>query len=55
MSKNKKLKLQKQNKGITREKMKADGFFDGRFVERKEILKNKYFRKIKHKNKKFED
>ncbi len=53
------MKTKKQNKknlhklrlAAQREKQKADGFFDGRFVERKQESAKKYKRLPKHKNK----
>lgn len=49
-----KIKEQKENKGITRSIQKEAGFFDGRFVQRSETPKPKKkryktFRKKKHK------
>ena len=45
---------QKMKLGVTRENQKEQGYFDGRFVERSEKLKNKYNRKPKHKNKSYD-
>ena len=45
---------QKMKLGVTRENQKEQGYFDGRFVERSEKLKNKYKRKPKHKNKSYD-
>jgi len=44
-------KIHKINLGATRKKQKEEGYFDGRFVEKAEKLKNKYKRNKKHKNK----
>jgi hypothetical protein len=41
---------QKTRIGVTREKQKEEGYFDGRFVEKSEKLKTAYKRKPKHKN-----
>ena len=46
----KKKDLQKMRVGVTREKQKQEGYFDGRFVEKTEKLKKAYKRKPKHKN-----
>ena len=46
----KKYDPQKMKVGVTREKQKEDGYFDGRFVEKAEKSKKAYKRKPKHKN-----
>ena len=48
--KNKDRNPQKERIGVTREKQKEEGYFDGRFVEKTKKLKKAYKRKPKHKN-----
>ena len=50
MKKVKKRSIHKGILGVQRELMKAQGFFDGRFVSRTEKSKKNFSRKIKHKN-----
>tara|TARA_R110000824_G_scaffold36287_4_gene112985 strand:+ start:3154 stop:3318 length:165 start_codon:yes stop_codon:yes gene_type:complete len=52
--KNKERNPQKERIGVTREKQKKEGYFDGRFVEKSEKSKKAYNRKSKYKDKEWD-
>ncbi|MEN9302129.1 MAG: hypothetical protein RL264_558 [Bacteroidota bacterium] len=53
MSTTDKQKIHQLLLGNQREQQKAQGFFDGRFLQRAEECKKKYKRQPKHKNQEF--